>query len=460
MKTQKFPSAATILLWIFLAVMLASWLIPAITYITVYSEELGREIIDEATVVIGAPSRISPWKIPEILANGVQKVFSTILIICACNGMFSVLNASGVFTVLIKKLCALFRGREVRLIALIYLSFSVLGLVVMPHCFIAFAPIVVAMSIKMGYDAVVGLAMVLLGATTASMTGPFSAVTAVCQESVGLPLYSGMGVRLFLFLIFDVVNVVYLCGYASRIRKNSSLGYRNYDQTEKNFELSSDKEDFHSIRQYIALFGLVAVFVLIALGSTLWNFSTSKIAGIFIAYATVMGFVLGYSFDQTFRHFCAGVRDSVTTSAVLAMVGATTIVLESSGLVSTVQYYSDRAFSVLPGVLIPTGMLVLICLLNCVLPSGPAKGVLLMPLLGPVAQMSGMSLQASVLAYNMGDSFSNYFLPYDATTASYLEATKVPYTVWVRFYGKLFLLWMVVGIGSLTTLYYTGYGPF
>ena len=179
MKNRKFPSAANILFWIFFAVLLASWLVPAITYSTVYNEELGREIIDSSSVLVGTPNRISLWQIPEIFANGVQKVFSTILIICACNGMFAVLNASGIFTVLIKKLCDLFRGREVRLVALVYLSFSMLGLVVMPHCFIAFAPIVVALSIKMGYDSVVGLAMVLLGATTASMTGPLSAVTAI-----------------------------------------------------------------------------------------------------------------------------------------------------------------------------------------------------------------------------------------------------------------------------------------
>ena len=83
-----------------------------------------------------------------------------------------------------------------------------------------------------------------------------------------------------------------------------------------------------------------------------------------------------------------------------------------------------------------------------------------MPLLGPAAQMSGMTLQTTVLAYNMGDSFSNYFLPYDATTASYLEASEVPFSVWVKFFAKLFPLWMLIGVGSLTILYYVGYGPF
>ena len=66
----------------------------------------------------------------------------------------------------------------------------------------------------------------------------------------------------------------------------------------------------------------------------------------------------------------------------------------------------------------------------------------------------------AVLAYNPGDSFTNYLLPYDTTTASYLEAARVPFQVWVRFVLRLFFIWNLVGIAFLTILYFTGYGPF
>jgi uncharacterized ion transporter superfamily protein YfcC len=98
--------------------------------------------------------------------------------------------------------------------------------------------------------------------------------------------------------------------------------------------------------------------------------------------------------------------------------------------------------------------------MNVVLPSGPAKGVLIMPLLGPVGALSGFSMQSSVLAYTFGDSFSNYLLPYDATNASYLSSANVPFNVWAKFIIKLFLIWNVVGVLILEGAYLVGYGPF
>lgn len=460
MKVRSFPSAATILFWIIVAVLLASWLVPSITYETAFDEATNCEVIDISSVRIGPPNRIYPRQIPDILAEGAQKVFSTLLIICTCNGALAVLNKSGVFTTLIRRLCTLFCGKEIRLIALVYLSFSVLGLVVMPHCFIAFVPIVVTLSLQMGYDAVVGLAMILLGATTASMTGPLSAVTAICQESVGLPLYSGVGVRLWLFILFDIVNVLFLCRYAMHIRKEPSLAYRPTNQPCRTGDVSIDGEMRISLNQKLVLAELVATLILIAAGSSLWKFSTARISGLFVLYGVAAGFTLGYNFDKIFRSFCTGIQETASTCAVLVLVGATVITLEKCGIMDSVQYLSYFIFSALPGALLPTGILILICILNALIPSGPAKGVLLMPLLGPAAQMSGMTLQTTVLAYNMGDSFSNYFLPYDATTASYLEASEVPFSVWVKFFAKLFPLWMLIGVGSLTILYYVGYGPF
>ncbi len=68
-----------------------------------------------------------------------------------------------------------------------------------------------------------------------------------------------------------------------------------------------------------------------------------------------------------------------------------------------------------------------------------------MPLIGPIGQLSNMTMQSSILAYNFGDSFSNYLLPYDSTTATYLDTAKISYNIWVKFIFKLFLIWNLIG---------------
>ena len=310
----------------------------------------------------------------------------------------------------------------------------------------------------MGYDPVVGLAMVLFGATTAAMTGPLSAVTAMCQESVGLPVYSGAGVRFLLFFVFLGVNAWYLCRYASRVQRDPGKSLLPHYKPEQ--PAGDDGAGPLTARHIAALASLAAVFAVVVVGSTSLGFTTVEISGIFLIFAVLAGLLLKYSVSQTFQFIVGGLEQSMGTVLVICLAGAVTEALKQSGIMETLLYCTSRAFSLLPGFLTPAAMLLLIGLFNCLLPSGPAKGVMLMPLLGPVGQLSGMSMQTSVLAYNLGDSFTNYLLPYDTTTASYLEAARVPFQVWVRFVLRLFFIWNLVGIAFLTILYFTGYGPF
>lgn len=456
-KPRKFPDTTVILLAILVGMMLATWFIPTITFDVATDPVTGITSIDESTVLVSRAQRVFPWQLPGILVSGVESVLSTLVLISVSNAAFAVLNASGIFTALIQRLCRRFYRRETRLLFIIYTAFSLLGLIVIPHCFVAFVPLMVNLSLQLGYDPLVGLAMVLFGATTASMTGPFNAVTAMCQERVGLPIFSGFGVRLLFFAIFHLINAAYLIRYANRIKRPSDKS----SSPEKE-SLSPEQPPQAPLRaaHIVALVIFAAVLLFIACGSIFLGFSTEDISGVFLAFGILIGPVLGFSLSDTMQHFIQGIRASAATITVISLAGAVTVLLTESGLFSTLLYYSSSLMSLLPNALVPTGMLILVGLMNCLLPSGPAKGVMLMPLLGPLGQMSGVSLQTSVLTYTLGDSFSNYLLPYDSTTATYLSSAQIPYRDWVRFVFKLFLIWHLVGSAGLTVLYFVGYGPY
>lgn len=445
--------------------MITTWVLPAVAYETVYDEATGIDVIDESTVEFSTTNKIMPWELPGIAVSGVSNVLSTIILICVFMGAFAIMNASGMFEAFISHLCLKFSGREIRLVVLITTGFSLLGLVVMPHCFIAFVPAVIMLAISTGFDALVGLAMVLFGATTASMTGPLSAVTAMCQDAVGLPIFSGAGVRFILFGIFHVINLAYLVRYAKKVKRDPSKSIMG-DFTKEHALLmqkenrKSEKDPVLNKRFFIASALLVAAFAVIIYGSTALGFGTSDISATFIVFALLVGPVLGFSVSDTIRHFIDGIRASASTLVVISLAGSITIILRQGGVFSTMVYYSAKVFAVLPGFLVPVALLFMVGIMNCILPSGPAKGVLLMPLIGPIGQLSGVTMQTSVLTYNLGDSFSNYLLPYDATNATYLEAAKVPFNIWVKFVFKLFLIWNLVGSVLLIVIYFLGYGPF
>jgi len=464
-KKREFPHSAVILIGIIILVTLLTYIVPSVSYDILVDEATGQQYIDESSVVISKAKGISLLSIPSIVVGSVSGVLSTIVLLCCCNGAFNIMLVSGMFDVIIAKLCKKFAGKESLLLILLTTVFSVLGLIVPPHCFIAFVPTVIMLALKLRFDYLVGLGVVLFGATVASLSGPLNAVTVMCQQAVGLPAYSGLGVRLLSYVIFLIVTIAYLLSYAKKLKSRKVKGYFPEDAASMYSYLrqsdSAQGEVQKISKTYWVVLGLLAAtFGVIIYGSSFKGWGTNEISAMFCVFAVAAGLVLGNNASQVTTQFIGGVKGMASTSVIISLASGVTTILKQSGLFNTAIYYASKILVKLPSIFIPIGILVIVSLMNVVLPSGPAKGVLIMPLLGPVGQLSGFSMQSSVLAYTFGDSFSNYLLPYDSTNASYLASANVPFNVWAKFIMKLFLIWNVVGIAILECCYIFGYGPF
>jgi uncharacterized ion transporter superfamily protein YfcC len=79
------------------------------------------------------------------------------------------------------------------------------------------------------------------------------------------------------------------------------------------------------------------------------------------------------------------------------------------------------------------------------------------PLMSPVADLIGLSRQSLVLAYQMGDGFSNLLLPTTSSLLGTLAVSKVPYGRWVKFMFPLFLIWTVLGCIMMALAVAIGY---
>ena len=82
---------------------------------------------------------------------------------------------------------------------------------------------------------------------------------------------------------------------------------------------------------------------------------------------------------------------------------------------------------------------------NVFMASGSGQAAVMMPLLLPVADLVGMTRQTVILAFNFGDGFGNYIFPTSTALMGLIGAANIPYDRWMRFIGKIFLLWVVVG---------------
>ena len=62
-----------------------------------------------------------------------------------------------------------------------------------------------------------------------------------------------------------------------------------------------------------------------------------------------------------------------------------------------------------------------------------------MPIMSPLATLTGVPQQTAVLAFQFGDGFTNMIVPTSALVMGALALGRIPYTAWVRFTGPLLL---------------------
>ena len=84
-------------------------------------------------------------------------------------------------------------------------------------------------------------------------------------------------------------------------------------------------------------------------------------------------------------------------------------------------------------------------LLNFVIPSSSGQAMISMPIMGGLADITGVTRQVSVLAFQIGDGFSHIFYPTSGYFMATLALSKIPYTKWLKFILPLMITWYLVG---------------
>ena len=82
-------------------------------------------------------------------------------------------------------------------------------------------PVFISITAVIGYDAIVGGSIIYLGVAigfAAATINPFT--IGITQEVAGVALFSGLGYRIFCFVVFMTIAIVYVIHYANKIKKD------------------------------------------------------------------------------------------------------------------------------------------------------------------------------------------------------------------------------------------------
>jgi uncharacterized ion transporter superfamily protein YfcC len=121
------------------------------------------------------------------------------------------------------------------------------------------------------------------------------------------------------------------------------------------------------------------------------------------------------------------------------------VILEDGKIMDTILYATANVIPENSKFLAVQGMYIFETVLNFILPSGSAKAALTMPIIAPLCDIIGLSRQLGVLAFQLGDGFTNMITPVSGVLMGVLGMAKIQYNVWIKYIWKFILILFIIG---------------
>lgn len=457
-KKWKTPHTFVILVAIIIIAAIATYLIPAGEFTRFKDAATGKTLVEAGSYHRIASNPLNPLLIPSAIYTGIIKSASTITFMLIIGGAFEVITSTGALTALCKKLSKTFSKHKYAVIPVFLTLFSIFGFTMgMSSEVMIFVPIGITLALFLGLDKVTGTAMIALGAAvgfTAGILNPFN--VGVAQDIAELPLFSGMAYRIVILVILLAATSAYIIIYAKKVAANpeKSVIYGIQEDTEYTFE---DVSDSISKSQIAVLVIMAAGFGILIYGLSKKGWYFEEMSGLFIFMGIACGLVSGYGPSRIAKEFGNGAKGIVVGCLIIGIARTVEVILSDAKILDTIVYGIVNIVNVMPGSIKAVGMFICQSLINCVIVSGTGQAAVTMPLMVPVSDLVGISRQTAVLAFQLGDGFSNSVLPMSSSLMGYLAVSKIPYSKWLKFMMPLFLIWTALGclfmLGALIIRY-------
>ena len=118
-------------------------------------------------------------------------------------------------------------------------------------------------------------------------------------------------------------------------------------------------------------------------------------------------------------------------------------------VINTIMYGISQALAGLSGAAAAVLMYVFQSVFNFFVVSGSGQAAITMPIMAPLADLLGVSRQTSVLAFQLGDAFTNLIVPTSGCLIGSLAIAKIEWSNWIKFMWKFLGILM---IGAVITI--------
>lgn len=442
----KMPHTYVILSMILLAVVAMTYIIPSGAYDRVLDEASGKMIVLPETFHYVEGVRTGVFDIFLAIQQGYVSASDILFLIVFAYSYVYLLTENGTInnsiSLLIKKL-----GNHTQIMIPVFMVlFGLLGatLGIFEETY-GLVPVFVGIMMAMGYDSLVGGAVVYVGVATgfaAALTNPFS--VGIAQSIAEVPINSGLGFRALAFITFQGVSIWYVMRYAKRVKADPTKSVLYGVDREVEMAASKEESTEFTLRQKLCLILFFVTIGALLYGTTQLGWYIDEIAAMFFMMMVITGFVAGYTPTQLCHTFIAATRSVVPSILVIGFTRGILITMQNAMISDTIVYGLAQLLNSTNKVFSAIGMLILQNVINFFITGSSSQATITMPIMAPVADIVGVSRQTAVLCYCFGDGFSDMFWP----TACSLECGLIGISIdrWYKFIGPLFAIMMALQV--------------
>ncbi len=454
----KMPHTYLLLLIIVCLAAFMTYIIPA--------GEFERQKVEDRTEVINGSyhhvtqSPVAPIEIFRSIPNGLIEGGEIIFYIFIVGGAFGIIHRTDAITTGVNALMERV-GRHGRwLIPITMTMFSILGFSIgLSEETIIFVPIGIALATALGYDAMVGAAMIALGAGIGFLGGMINPFTVGIAQSIAeVPLFSGWGYRTLIYLLVLFTGILYVMHYAKKVKAHPEKSLLYDVNVEERRTMSDDvldtKFDSFKKRHAVILVILAATIIINVYGIFKFGWFLTQMSANFLIMGIVVGIIGGLGVNGTFDALLEGMKDILFGAMIVGFAKAIVVVLTSGKIIDTIVFHMTDFIDHLPAAFSVVAMFLTQLILNFFIPSGSGQAMTTMPIMVPISDLLGINRQVAVMAFQYGDAISNNIIPTSASLMGLLAVAGIPYNKWLKFVWRISAIWVLICLGGLILYMY------
>lgn len=451
----KIPETYVLIVIMIFFASIASYIIPAGTYERVYSEDINVVSVVQGSYKVVEQTPISILEFLNSITIGLMDASDLIVFVLIIGGAFGIINATGTINSYAQSLLKDYQGKEKSIIFRIMLTFAIGGAIFgMSEETLPFYPLFILLALAMKFDKITGSAMVFIGSVSgfsAGVLNPFT--TGVAQNIAGLPLFSGIVLRIVAFLIFFTTGYWYVYRHAMKTRKLGIVD--TYD-----FCITDLAESVISKNNKRVVVVIVLSIIYLVYGINKFSFNLSEMAMVFLVMGIASGYVSNLKTGRIISEFMTGASNILYGAMVIGVARGVLVVLEKGQILDTLIYSMSNLIDSAAPAMNAIGMLLVQSVLNLFIASGSGQATVTMPIMVSIADLEGITRQSAVLAFQFGDGLTDLIIPTSGVLMAMLAISDIQWKDWLKWVLPLVVIWMVEGCTILGLSCIMGYGPF